>query len=120
MTTTIDPFGTPSVVQNRSGASIQTGVVLTGSLIATTSASVESIFLVDNQSFSPADGIVLPANAEVGDRVYVFNTNNASTLRVTVPTGESLAGYLNGDRFIAASLGNLFIKVGPTNWVFMI
>lgn len=101
MTTVLTPAGTPTVIYNRSGLTIDS-ITATGTVMASAAAIVRytghTVVLVSTPDSSNV-GVVLPDDAEVGDVVEVHNIAPISQgMSVFVPSGQYMNDDLNGSR----------------------
>lgn len=82
MTTVTTPGGTPTVIYNREGATIDS-ITAAGSTQGTATAitrySALTIVVVDNNG-SSSNGCIMPSDAEIGDVVEVHNSQDGFRL----------------------------------------
>lgn len=122
MTTTVDPFGTPSVTYNRSGVSI-VSVAANGNTQATATeipaASGHTVAIITGITDNQHLGVLLPSDAEIGDvvEIYIDPSTTGNSTTVYPPSGESIGKATADLSFgVSGNAGALFRKVSPTNW----
>jgi len=113
MTTVVDPVGTPTIIYNRGGTTMQS-VTATGTIKANylqlQSYSEMSVFLVTTAQSEY--GVLLPANSDVGDVVEIYR----------VAGSDSFHAFANGSDTINGSSSEIngtashFLKVSSTDW----
>lgn len=117
MVTVADPGGTPVVVYNRSGTTVET-VAATGTtlgaatqIVAYSGVTIVIVDCVDNTD----TGVILPIGADIGDLVEIYPVDY--TARVYLPSGETVNGSsaLSGWQ-VGNSEGAAFRKVSATAW----
>lgn len=116
MTTTTDPYGAPSTVFNRSGASIQEITVTAGAPVPVVVPSGVSTLIVDSNTSTVTGGIELPSG-EVGDVIYVYNVDSGWDVNVHPASGETIYGYPSGFP-VSAGRGVMLFKRNATDWVY--
>lgn len=116
MTTVTDPGGTPVVIYNRDGVTIDS---ITAAGTNSASAAViprycaHSVIIASSASGS-GDGIRLSSSSEVGDVVEIYWDLNTGQGLVYPPTGESINNA--GSNVSSSAQRHLLRKVSATEW----
>ena len=83
---------------------------------ATATAITAGLTTVSSATGTTADGIRLPADWGVGERITVANITNVA-LDVFPPTGGAInGGTANAAKALAANMSGLYVSLGSGNW----
>ncbi len=83
---------------------------------ATATAITAGLTIVSSATGTTADGIRLPSNWGVNERITVVNTT-AVALDVFPPTGGAInGGSANAAKALAANMSGEYISLGSGNW----
>lgn len=99
-------------------ANYAVGNVASG-LTATGTTQADALPLTDVNEFTTvaaSTGGLLPANASIGDSIFVYNIG-AQTLTVYPPVGETINAIAAASGFsVATAKTAIFVKVANTRW----
>lgn len=114
MTTIIDPLGNPVIVYNRDGTALIEMDAPSSSTTDIPRVSGHTIAVVTVVGTGNAE-VRLPADAEVGDVVEIYNTSDPWSPIIRAPTGETIS-TTNPDPTVSEQRGKLVRKLTGGRW----
>lgn len=118
MMTVLNPAGTPTIVYNRDGTTIESVTAAgtdQGSAASIPRSSGWTVVMVSIPDSSD-QCVVLPSTAEIGDVFEIYRISGGGTeLSVFPPSGGKISA-LSTDTAVTVVLGGIFRFVGSCQW----